>query len=337
MITTFLVLLLAAPPVVTQRFDGRGFPASGTLVDGLARPTLCEAVGREAVVEVDRWARGSDVVSLVDAVRACGARVALSRPGGRTTGLDPERGSAPLLVMAGGPRMILVQDGEAAPVTSTAAIGLRALAVAFREDALAQPMLAALERVGAAKVSLVRLDRDLRPAEQVILGAVELAPAARGPAPALPKPGALAAKHGRSLALAVERFERPRWIDLGSKLCRRTSPVILGVGVASDVRNPSLARHLAESRARAEIAKLLEVEVRAGPGVVATRSIAVLGGVVISEQWQHPLLPRTYALAELRVDDARVTETCGDLTSLVVDHHASLRVLTRGAPVSSAE
>ena len=96
--------------------------------------------------------------------------------------------------------------------------------------------------------------------------------------------GTLTRALGRSWTPKVYEREVPRWIRIGSVLCRDGEDVVAwGVGSISGLRNHALARTTADNRARAAIAKLFAITIQRAPGVIKTFTSMTLTGVQIHD------------------------------------------------------
>jgi hypothetical protein len=130
--------------------------------------------------------------------------------------------------------------------------------------------------------------------------------------------------------------EYPEWVNRGSGAFGGDEKIFYGVGLASGIRNHSLARSTADNRARAEISKVFEIysaslmkdysaSVTAGnfeksseeqmvEQAIKTFSATTLNGVEIVDHWIHPTDGTMYALAKL--DIAGFTEQINNAKEL---------------------
>lgn len=98
------------------------------------------------------------------------------------------------------------------------------------------------------------------------------------------------------------KVEYPEWVTMGSRLANGDGKrVVYGVGAASGIKNVALARATADNRARAEIAKTFEVEVKIEGDRTKTWAAQTLNGVEIVDHWIHPKDGTIYALARVEV------------------------------------
>jgi hypothetical protein len=157
------------------------------------------------------------------------------------------------------------------------------------------PRTAELARTGTA----AELARTATAAELARTAtAAELARTATAAAQRTPAPAATTASAAASTPVAPpdrpRRYAAPRgapaWVREG---WGATGDAVWAVGRAAGIRNPALARSVADNRARAALARALERSPR--PEVVAR-----LEGVEIIERWTDPRTGTIFARARLR-------------------------------------
>jgi hypothetical protein len=137
-------------------------------------------------------------------------------------------------------------------------------------------------------------------------------------------------------AVVTGPVEYPDWVRRGSGAGTVDGVRgFFGVGAVSGIQNPALARSTADNRARAEVAKILEIYVstttitkpESAPGkgdgtkdqAIRTLSAATLTGVVIAEHWYHPD-GTVFALASLAWDDFQKGLAKADLSPAARAH-----------------
>lgn len=133
-------------------------------------------------------------------------------------------------------------------------------------------------------------------------------------------------------------IDYPEWVMKGSGAFGgdKDKRVFYGVGLASGIKNQSLARTTADNRARAEVSKIFEVysaslmkdysasttagdmskssEEQHVEQAIKTFSASTLSGVQIVDHWFHPQDGTVYSLAQL--DLAAFTDNLGKMKEL---------------------
>lgn len=90
------------------------------------------------------------------------------------------------------------------------------------------------------------------------------------------------------------------WVELNSK-----GKVFYGVGIAQGIRNGALAIMAADSRSRAEIAKLMAVETEQFGTMTRSLVQKTLHGVEIIEHWKDPEDGTQFTLAKVALKPPR--------------------------------
>ena len=118
--------------------------------------------------------------------------------------------------------------------------------------------------------------------------------------------------------------EYPEWVNKGSGAFGGEKKVFYGVGSASGIKNPSLARSTADNRARAEISKIFSTysaslmkdfqqsttggdmsaseEMQMVSNAIKTFSANTLNGVEVVDHWIHPIDGTIFSLARLDME-----------------------------------